>query len=179
MAAHQTEIFDVVDAADRVVGQAPRTQVHARKWLHRSVHILVRNSQGQIYLQKRSMKKDLLPGVWTTSASGHVDSGESYDIAAVRELREELGIDSGSPCQLRFLFKHNACRYTGQEFIQVYEIVWDGEIIIDPEEIDYGQWYGSEEIDTAIRSNRRAYAPSFRLIWGRVRTGNESTFLGH
>lgn len=179
MPANPNEIFDVVDALDRVIGQAPRSQVHARKWLHRAVHILVRNSQGDVYLQKRSMKKDLLPGVWTTSASGHVDSGESYDIAAVRELREELGIDSGTPCRLQFLFKHAACRYTGQEFIQVYEIIWDGEVTIDPEEIDYGQWLTPDALDEAIRENRRAYAPSFRLIWGRVRTGDENHFLGH
>lgn len=178
MPAHPNEIFDVVDASDRVIGQAPRTLVHAKKWLHRAVHILVRNSQGEVYLQKRSMKKDLLPGVWTTSASGHVDSGESYDSAAARELREELGIDSGKPCQLRFLFKHPACRHTGQEFVQVYEILWDGAITIDPEEIDYGQWLLPEQIDAAIRAERRAYAPGFRLIWGRIRTGDETHFLG-
>lgn len=179
MSIQGTEIFDIVDASDRVIGRAPRAQVHAEKWLHRAVHIIVRNARGEIYLQKRSMKKDLLPGVWTTSASGHVDSGESYDVAAVRELREELGIDSGIPCQLQFLFKHHACRYTGHEFIQVYDICWDGDITIDPEEIEYGQWKVPAELDAEIRADRRAFAPSFRLIWGRVRTGNESEFLAH
>lgn len=179
MSFKSAEIFDVVDASDRVIGQAPRAQVHAHKWLHRAVHIIVRNSRGEVYLQKRSMKKDLLPGVWTTSASGHVDSGESYDVAAARELHEELGIDAEQAGGLGFMFKHPACRHTGQEFVQVYEVCWDGQIRIDPEEIDEGQWYEPEVLDAAIRANRRAFAPSFRLIWGRVRTGNESEFLSN
>ena len=86
------EIFDVVNERDKVIGQNPRSEVHARGLLHRAVHVLVFNSRGEIFLQKRSMKKDRQPGVWDSSCSGHVDSGENYDETAVRELREELGL---------------------------------------------------------------------------------------
>jgi isopentenyl-diphosphate delta-isomerase type 1 len=86
------EIFDVVDEQDRVIGQAPRSEVHRRGLNHRAVHVLVFNQHGDLFLQKRSMKKDCFPGVWDSSASGHLDRGEDYDACAVREVREELGV---------------------------------------------------------------------------------------
>src|SRR5436189_1915417 len=86
------EIFDVVNERDEVIDRKPRSEVHRLGLLHRAVHVLVFNSRGQIFLQKRSMKKDRQPGLWDSSASGHVDSGEDYDTTAVREAREEIGL---------------------------------------------------------------------------------------
>ena len=86
------EIFDVVNEQDEVVGRQSRGEVHRLGLMHRAVHVLVFNAAGQIFLQKRSMKKDRQPGLWDSSASGHVDSGEDYDACAVREVREEIGL---------------------------------------------------------------------------------------
>lgn len=172
------EIFDVVDEHDRVVAQASRQEVHAKKWMHRAVHVLVWNERGEVFMQKRSMNKDQMPGVWATSASGHVDTGEDYDTAAVRELGEELGIFVDGPADLELLFKHPACRYTGEEFVQVYQLQWDGPMILNPEEIDAGQWFAPDELDAAIHANRRNFAPSFRLLWGVARGLGERAFLG-
>lgn len=177
MPSNPNEIFDVVNEHDVVIGQAPRRVVHAEGLRHRAVHILVWNSAGKLFLQKRSMNKDQMPGVWTTSASGHVDSGEDYDFAAKRELDEELGVSINGDHPLKLLFKHPACHRTGEEFIQVYELTWDGGMTLDPEEIDSGAWHAPEELDRLIRADRRNYAPSFRLIWGRLRAGDESAFF--
>ena len=87
------EIFDVVNERDEVIGQETRQEVHRRGLLHRAVHVLIYNGKGEIFLQKRSMTKDSCPGLWDSSASGHVDSGEEYDACSVREVREELGVD--------------------------------------------------------------------------------------
>src|SRR4051812_18180622 len=95
------EIFDVVDEDDRVIGQAPRSEVHARGLLHRAASVFVFNRDGQLLLQKRSATKDEFPGCWTSSASGHLSAGESYDESAPREMREEIGIDA----PLEFLHK--------------------------------------------------------------------------
>jgi isopentenyldiphosphate isomerase len=54
--------------------------------------VLVFNSQGEVYLQRRSATKDTYPNRWTTSCSGHVDAGEDYDTAVLREMAEELGL---------------------------------------------------------------------------------------
>ncbi len=83
------EIFDIVNERDEVVGQNTRREVHARGLWHRAVHVLVFNARGEVFLQKRSMKKDIAAGKWDSSASGHLDSGEDYDACAVREVREE------------------------------------------------------------------------------------------
>src|ERR1044072_5732360 len=93
------DIFDVVNERDEVIDRKPRSEVHRLGLLHRAVHVLVFNSRGQIFLQKRSMKKDRQPGVWDSSASGHVDSGEDYDTCAVRELREEIGLKGAQPLE--------------------------------------------------------------------------------
>ena len=85
------EIFDIVNEYDEVIGRLPRRMVHRDGHKHRAVHVLVFNSRGRIFLQKRSLTKDTFPGAWDSSASGHLDSGEDYDACAVRELREELG----------------------------------------------------------------------------------------
>src|SRR5208283_1287336 len=112
------EIFDIVNERDEVVGQASRKEVHARGLWHRAVHVLVFNSRGEVFLQKRSMLKDTAKGKWDSSSSGHLDRGEDYDDCAVRELREELGLSAG-PAPRR-LFKLDACPDTGWEFCWIY-----------------------------------------------------------
>ena len=87
-----SELFEVVDEHDQVLRQESRTEVHRQRLLHRAVHVLVFNKSGEVYLQKRAATKDTYPNRWTTSCSGHVDAGEDYDTAVVRELKEELGI---------------------------------------------------------------------------------------
>ena len=85
------EIFDLVNERDEVVGQATRSEVHAKRLMHRAVHILVFSPEGKLLLQRRSKTKDQCPDVWGTSCAGHVDSGEDYDSSARREYGEELG----------------------------------------------------------------------------------------
>src|SRR5436190_4916815 len=109
------EIFDVVNERDEVVGRNTRNEVHRLGLMHRAVHVLVYNSRGEVFLQKRSMRKDRQPGVWDSSASGHLDCGEDYDTCAVREVREEIGLHlSGAP---RRLFKLGASAETDQEHV--------------------------------------------------------------
>ncbi|MDP7586167.1 MAG: NUDIX domain-containing protein, partial [Verrucomicrobiota bacterium] len=79
------EIFDVVDANDQVIGQKTRSEVHRLGLRHRAIHLLVFNAEGELFLQKRSTKKDCFPGTWDSSVSGHVDAGETYDACAQRE----------------------------------------------------------------------------------------------
>ena len=109
------EIFDVVDANDQVIGQQPRSEVHRLGLRHRAIHLLVFNAKGELFLQKRSMKKDCFPGTWDSSVSGHVDAGEEYGACALREPREEIGLELAAVPQR--LFKIDACEATAQEFV--------------------------------------------------------------
>ncbi|MDP0495595.1 MAG: NUDIX domain-containing protein [Verrucomicrobiota bacterium JB024] len=165
MPSNPDEPFDVVNQRDEVIMQLPRHEVHRRRLFHRAVHILVFNGDGDIYMQRRSPHKDTYPNRWTTSCSGHVDAGETYDIAAVRELGEELGIRIDSADTLDDSFTHSPCRATGYEFIHVYRLVWNGEIVFDPEEISEGRWFDPQELAADMQAHHDDYAPSFHLVW--------------
>lgn len=160
------EWFDIVDDHDEVIGKEKRSVVHAKGLKHRAVHILVWDSKGQLFLQKRSMRKDEFPGKWDTSSAGHLDAGESYDHSAERELQEELGIRGA---QVKALFKIDACAETGMEFVWVYEAIWDGELKLDPVEIETGDWFSAEKIDAWILRSESDFAPGFLKIWRRIR----------
>ena len=87
------EMVPVIDPSGQVIGQAARQYVHGgSKLLHPVVHLHILNRFGELYLQKRSMSKDLLPGYWDTAVGGHVDYGESIGEALFREVSEELRI---------------------------------------------------------------------------------------
>jgi isopentenyl-diphosphate delta-isomerase type 1 len=101
------EIFDIVDADDNVVGQAARKTCNSHPQLiHRAVFILIYNDRDQILWQKRSLTKDVGPGQWVTSASGHVGAGDDYEAAARREVKEELGIDVPLEYLGKFLYRY-------------------------------------------------------------------------
>jgi isopentenyl-diphosphate Delta-isomerase len=165
------EIFDVVNGRDEVIDAKPRSEVHARGLLHRAVHVLVFNSRGEIFLQKRSMKKDRQPGVWDSSSSGHVDSGEHYDETAVRELREEIGLDlkSGTrgtrPSELEKLFKIDACAETDAEFVWIYRCENEGPFQLHHDEIETGGWFAPEKVTSWIAERPEDFATAFVLIW--------------
>ena len=146
------EIFDVVDTQDRIIGKAFRHEVHGNPSLiHRVVHVLVFNSKNELYLQKRSAAKDVHPGKWDTSVGGHVDMGESYHNAAVREMAEELGIRQEN---LSFLYKYLHQNDHESEYVCAFHCLWDGPITINPDEIETGRFWSLKQIfhqvDTGI-----------------------------
>ena len=169
------ELFDVVDENDQPVGTMPRREVHRLQQRHRAVHLLVVNQAKKIFLHKRSMKKDLFPGVWDSSAAGHVGAGEDYDSTAVRELREELGIALPADAmslragahrpQLEKLFKIDAREETGQEFVWVYRVESEGPFMLEADEIERGEWFTPAEIDRWIAERAHELAPAFLYLW--------------
>lgn len=162
------ELFDVVDGADRVVGRAARADVHARGLRHRATHVLVYDPRGRLYVQRRALDKECSPGLWDTSAAGHVLAGESYDACAQRELAEELGVCAGDGLQR--LFKLSAAAGTGREFVMVYRIAIAGAVQPDPREIIDGGWFAPREIEAWLRSDPAAFTGTFHRIWARIGT---------
>ncbi|MEP7166867.1 MAG: NUDIX domain-containing protein [Candidatus Woesebacteria bacterium] len=91
---NQEEVYDVVNEEDEVLGTATRKQVHSDpKLIHRAAGVYIFNKKKHLLMQKRSMTKDMFPGYWVFSVGGHVNSGDSYEKTAVRELSEELGVN--------------------------------------------------------------------------------------
>lgn len=154
------EIFDVVDKCDRVIGQAPRDEVHARQLRHRAVHVLVLNSRGELFIQKRAGTKDSFPGRYDSSASGHLATGESYDTAAVRELHEELGLLVPVD-RLKPLTKIEADHTTGWEFTWVYILRGDDPPRPNPSEIESGEFWVLARLVSKVTTHPDLFAPSF------------------
>ncbi|HLQ44170.1 MAG TPA: NUDIX domain-containing protein [Planctomycetaceae bacterium] len=155
------EIFDIVDDQDRVIGQAPRSEVHRRKLLHRAVSIFVFDSRGRLLLQQRSAAKDEYPLCYTSSASGHVTAGETYDETAPRELEEELGLTTA----IERLAKFPAGPETANEFTVLYRSITDTPPRFDPSEIAGGAFYELAEIDEWLVRKPDEFSPPFRICF--------------
>jgi isopentenyl-diphosphate delta-isomerase type 1 len=144
------EIFDIVDIDDKVIGQATRKKCHSDPTLiHRAVFVLIWNDQNQVLWQKRSHTKDVSPGEWTTSASGHVITGEDYEITAAREVKEELGIDVSLEFLGKFLYRYP----TENEYSAIYKAFSNGPFHYNAEEISFIEFMTIEDI--LERENRK------------------------
>jgi len=157
-----TETLDIVDENDRVIARAPRSEVHGNPaLLHRVVHVLVFNSSGQLFLQKRGEDRPVQPGKWDTSMGGHVDAGERPEEAARRELSEELGIPSS--IRLTLLHKYRHSNAFESELVTTWTALWDGEFHLQKSEISRGRFWDLKEIDllSATPENPGPFTPNF------------------
>lgn len=159
--ATAAERFPVVDEDDRLLGEAPRGEVHGNNLRHRAVHILIFNSLGELFLQKRSRWKDRHPLLWDSSAAGHVDAGEEYDAAAIRELKEELGVTA----ELTRVAKLPASERTGQEFIWLYRAQHEGPFTLAASEIEHGEFFPTDVVSEWIKARPADFAPGFLECW--------------
>jgi isopentenyl-diphosphate Delta-isomerase len=155
------ELFDVVDEHDQVIEVRPRSEVHRLQLRHRATHIFLFRSDGRMLIHLRSASKEEFPSVWTSSASGHVSSGETYFNSATRELQEELGITA----PLRFVTKVPACAQTSFEFTELYRADCDADVTIDPEEIQEVQWQTIDEIKDQLAATAEQFSPAFQLLF--------------
>ena len=122
----------LVDDHNQVLGHVPRKEMRANKLCHRSAYVFVFNSEGKLFVQERSLSKDIYPGYFDPAAGGVVSEGESYDQAAYRELSEELGIEGVTlQSHFHFYFHSDDCQVWGR----VYSCCYDGAITLQKEEV--------------------------------------------
>ncbi len=165
--ANSEEIFDVVDEQDQVIGQERRSEVHRLGLRHRATHALIFNHLGEVFLQQRSLTKDMWPGVWDSSASGHLDHGESYDRCVIRELGEELGLSIQTAPPVWFRLPANP--ETGMEFCHVYRLIHEGPFQLQVSEVRGGAWFQPDALNAWIAARPEAFASAFRLLWSIAR----------
>jgi isopentenyl-diphosphate delta-isomerase type 1 len=158
------ELFDIVDAQDRVVGKATRAEAHAQRLWHRAVHVLVFNAPGEVLLQQRSPFKDTFPGCWTSSCAGHVDSGDDYLETAVRELSEELGLSVMASALMPFGYLHPS-EATGWEFLRLYHFQHEGPFTPAQSEVSALKWASPEALKAWALEAPEVFAPSFLTVW--------------
>ncbi|NMC35859.1 isopentenyl-diphosphate Delta-isomerase [Candidatus Beckwithbacteria bacterium] len=142
----QSELFDLVDQHDQVIGQATRGECHQNpKLRHRAAVVFLLNQKGQIFLQHRSLSKDLYPGYWVFSASGHVDAGSNYLDTVDRETQEELGVIVPKDQFVQI----GTVSYQTQreaELVTVYKANFEGDFNFNTDEVAGGQWYFLSDI---------------------------------
>lgn len=139
------EIVQIVDRENRETGVTTRAEMRKNNLIHRATYILVFNQRGQLFIQKRTMTKDVFPGLWDIAAGGVVQAGESYDLSAKRELKEELGVEVEN-LQHRFDYYYDTEK--NKVWGRVYTCTNEGPFILQAEEIDEGMFLSVEEIFT-------------------------------
>jgi isopentenyldiphosphate isomerase len=143
-----TEYFPVVTAEGEVVGKALRQDCHnGSHILHPVVHLHVFSSKGELYLQRRAMHKDLLPGYWDTAVGGHVMYGETIMQALVREVQEEIGITDFTPEHVE-TYRYDSSRES--EMVHVYKAIYDGPFHWNDGEVMDGRFWSIDELRETI-----------------------------
>jgi len=159
------EIFDIVDETGKKIGAAARSRVHGDPGLiHRSVHAMVLNSRGELFLQKRAGNKDIQPGKWDTSVGGHLDRGEEVEAALRREAEEELGI-YGVPFE--FLYAYLWRSEVETELVTTFLCRHDGPFRVDPGEITAGEFWSFARIEANL--GRGVFTPNFEEEFSRLK----------
>lgn len=142
----EKEILDVVDENDNVIGKASTIACHIDNSLvHRGVVLLLYDSSGRVFLTKRKESKAEYPSALDSSVAGHVRSGESYEQAAERELREELGV---SGVEVKKIGKFNCFTASEREIECVFACKFDGEPRLS--KAASGRFYTLKEAGDAI-----------------------------
>jgi len=141
------ELVVIVDENNTITGSAPRALMRSQGLIHRATYILVFNSRGQLFVQVRTLMKDIFPGYHDLCTGGVVLTGEEYDESAVRELEEELGV---TDVPLFFLFDFYG-EYVGQKvWGKAFSCITDGPFLLQPEEVAGGAFYDREEVKGLI-----------------------------
>ena len=151
------EMVPVVEENGLVIGQATRQSVHdGSKLMHPVIHLHIINREGSLYIQKRSMKKDLLPGRWDTAVGGHVDYGETLEEALYREASEELGFRDFNPIFLKSYIWESARE---KELVSVFATVGNFTLKPDNDEVTEGRYWNMSEIESNLA--RGLFTPNF------------------
>ena len=161
----QVEYFPIVEPNGLVIGRSTREYCHGgAKPLHPVIHVHIIDRFSRIYLQKRSMKKDIQPGKWDTAVGGHVSYGESIVEAVYREAYEELRLIEFNPIHIETYQFESPVE---KEMVNIFAAVGSYELTPDLDEVDEGRWWPVEEIDANI--GKGIFTPNFESEFQMIR----------
>lgn len=156
------EWLPVVDEGGKIIGKAPRSVCHGtEKLLHPVVHLHVFNPKGYLFLQKRSMNKEIQPGKWDTAVGGHISFGEEIGTALKREAFEEIGLkDFNAKHLFHYIWNSDVEKEMVYSFV-TYD--YKG-IKIHSYEVEDGKFWSPSQIKRDI--GKGIFTPNFEHEYG-------------
>jgi isopentenyldiphosphate isomerase len=160
------DLVEIYDENNTPLGiQKEVNKVHRDGSWHRAVHVWLYNSKGELILQLRSGKKKFYPNRWDTSAAGVIDVGEEPHLAALRELKEELGI-SANEKELRHIkiakHRRKSRELQKNEFCYIYLLKFDGEmneLQLQKDEVEAIRFLRPEIVEKELQTTPEKYVP--------------------
>lgn len=164
----EMEFFDVVDIrTGEPTGETVERSVAHRDGIpHRTAHVWIsriKNGRVQILLQKRCMEKDSFPGCYDISSAGHIPAGVDFIPSALRELKEELGVEASAeelifcgPRYIEFDSVFHGKEFHDRQYTRVYLLHLDmeeSEFTPQPEEIESVMWIDYDECIKRVHEN--------------------------
>ena len=169
----------LVNEDDRKLGYTSKSECHEGEGkLHRAFSVFIFNSSGQLLIQKRSSHKELWDLHWSNSCCSHPRKNERTKTAAIRRLKEELGI----VCKLHHIYKfiyHAQYKDVGSEheFCHVFVGLFDGEIQANPEEIDDWKFIKIDDLEKELSTSGENYTPWMRMEWRELMSDGEWGYI--
>ena len=155
----------LVDGYDHPIGTMEKLQAHRGGHLHRAISIILFNHQGEMLLQKRAKKKYHSGGLWSNACCSHPRPGEPTLDAAKRRTKEELGIDVALSFAYSFIYKAALeNNLTEHELDHVYIGYVDGDLQVNPDEIEDWKYLSVDRLKEDIRLQPSHYTYWFKLI---------------
>jgi len=137
------EIVQIVDEHNNEIAAVSRRIMREQQLIHRASYILVFNQADELFVQQRTLTKDIYPGFYDIAAGGVVQAGESYEESARRELFEELGVADTplDPC-----FDHYYADDNNRVWGRIFRCRHDGPFILQKEEVQDGAFMPVDRI---------------------------------
>lgn len=156
--------YPIVNDNDEIVGSCDKEEAYEKKYMLRSIQIFIYDSKNRIVIQKRSKNKKRFPEYWCAATAGHVESGEGYDEAANRELKEELGITG----KLKFITKNKTPVGDGVfAMMSHYALVNDNDFTLQKDEVEEVRHVAIAELKRMIES-KELFTPSLLYYFNYV-----------
>ena len=166
------ELIDIVDENNNLTEeQRMKSEAHKNGLWHRSAHIWIYNSKGEVLLQLRANKKELWPSTWDLSVAGHIGAGEEPIISALREIQEEIGLNVEEKDLELFEIEPEKSIFkemVNNEFHYVYLLKYDGDINglkIQEEELQKIEFIPVETVKKELLENPEKYCQHEGGYW--------------